>query len=107
MGVRYRAIIKRPDEVYGHVTNISTSLENLQKTVDGPIEVVPLVNGNVLIVNEEGKLRKLQRNFIMGKIPFHDVIVGTVIVIGAKGEEFVDTTLEFKTWKWLLELWGN
>lgn len=107
MSAKMRAIIKRPDEPYGHVTNISTTLENLQKTVEGPIEVVRLVDGNVLIVNEEGKLRQLQRNFIMGKIPFHDVIVGTVIVLGARGEEFSDCTMDFKTWKWLLELWGN
>ena len=37
---KIRAIIKRPDEKYGHVTNISPTLENLQKTVGGYIEPV-------------------------------------------------------------------
>ena len=100
---RIRAIIKRPDERFGHVTNISDSLENLQKTVDGPIETVSLMSGAVLIVNEEGKLRGLEPNF---RIP-GDLIVGTVAVLGTKGDEFTDCPIEFKTWKWLLEIWGN
>ena len=104
---KLRAIIKRPDERFGHVTNISDTLENLQKTVEGPIETVKLIDGAVLIVNEEGKLRNLERNFFMGRPPFGDVIVGTVAVLGTKGDEFCDCPLEFKTWKWLLEIWGN
>ena len=39
---RIKVIIKRPDEKYGHVTYISDSLENLQKTVGGPIEIVSI-----------------------------------------------------------------
>ena len=39
---KIKCIIKRPDEEYGHVTNISPRLENLQKTVEGYIETVPL-----------------------------------------------------------------
>ena len=104
---RIRAIIKRPDERFGHVTNISDTLENLQKTVEGPIETVSLMSGAVLIVNEEGKLRGLERNFYKGQRPFGDLIVGTCIVLGTKGDEFTDCPIEFKTWKWLLEIWGN
>ena len=29
-----RAIVKRPDEEYGHVTNVSDKLETLQKLLD-------------------------------------------------------------------------
>lgn len=32
---KIRAIIKRPDEEYGHVTNIANNLKNLQRTVGG------------------------------------------------------------------------
>lgn len=104
---KLRAIIKRPDERFGHVTNISDTLENLQKTVEGPIETVKLIDGAVLICNEEGKLRGLEKNFFMGRPPFGDVILGTVIVVGTQGDEFADCPIEFKTWKWLLEIWGN
>ena len=104
MNYKRRAILKRPDEKYGHVTNISTSLENLQKTVEGPIETVKLIDGAVMIRNKE---KSGERNFLMGQLPFGDVIVGTVVILGTKGDEFTDCPLEFKTWKWLLEIWGN
>ena len=104
---KIRAIIKRPDEKYGHVTNISPSLKNLQRIVDGPIETVPVVFGCVLICNEEGKLRGLQRNFYMGKVPFGDVIAGEVAIVGVDGEEFCDCPLSFDTWKFMLDKWRN
>lgn len=104
---KIRAIIKRPDEKYGHVTNISPSLTNLQRIVDGPIETVSFYPGCVLICNEEGKLRGLQRNFYMGTIPFGDVIVGEVAIVGVDGEEFCDCPLNFDTWKFMLDKWRN
>lgn len=93
MSVRYRAIVKRPDEKYGHVTNISTSLENLQKTVEGPIEVVRLPGGTDVMVHSKAGG---EHNF--------GPYCGTVVVLGARGEEFSDCTMDFKTWKWLMDL---
>ena len=104
---KIRCIIKRPDEKYGHVTNISTSLKNLQKIVDGPIETVSCGDGVVIICNEEGKLRGLQPNFRIGEGPFADVIVGDAIVIGVDGEDFCDVPISFDVWKRLLTQWGN
>lgn len=106
-GAKIRAIIKRPDERYGHVTNISCTLKNLQKTVEGPIETVPVYSGAVCICNEEGKLQRLQRNFRLGEWPYGDIIVGTAIIVGVDGEEFCDCPLDFATWKKLLGKWGN
>lgn len=40
MDAKIKVIIKRADEEYGHVTNISHRLENLQNTVGGYIETV-------------------------------------------------------------------
>ena len=37
---RIKAVVKRPDEKFGHMTNISNSLKNLQNTVGGYIETV-------------------------------------------------------------------
>lgn len=110
---KIRCIIKRPDEEFGHMTNISTTLENLQKTVEGYIECVTLhqfENGKrlVLICNEEGKLRGLDRNFIFavegGPI---DMIQGTAIIIGAEGEEFCDVPITLKIWKEMLSAWND
>lgn len=105
---RIKVIIKRPDEKYGHVTNISDSLENLQKTVGGPIEIVSIGGGAICICNEEGKIRGLEKNFIIGtKNIVIDRIVGTAIIAGSEGPELADCPLSFDTWKKLLENWGN
>lgn len=104
---KIRAIIKRPDERYGHVTNISASLKNLQKTVDGYIEAVRINSETVMLVNEEGKILDLPKNFHMGTFPFGDIIHGTVVLLGVDGEEFTDCPLDFQVWKALLSKWGN
>lgn len=93
--MKTKVIIKRPDEEYGHVCHISTTLKNLQNTVGGHIETVPAVLGAVIICNEEGKLLGLEPNMWY----YHDRLCGTIIVIGTQGEEFADCPIEFKQWK--------
>lgn len=109
MDYKRRVIIKRPDEEFGHVTNISTSLENLQRTVDGNIEMVTLSlhPRTVMICNEDGKLQGLERNFRYGYGHFHDVVVGTVIIAGVDGDDLADIPIDFNTWKTILKDWGN
>ena len=104
---KIKAIIKRPDEEYGHVTRISDSMGNLQRIVGGPIEVVPVGGGAICICNEEGKLRGLQRNFWIGVEPFADLIVGEAIIVGTSGSEFGDCPISSDIWKKLLKGWGN
>ena len=111
--MKYRAIVKRPDEEYGHVTHISTSLNNLQKTVGGYIEAVTIKTdfntGNlsefVVICNEEGKIQGLEHNcWIEG----HD-FVGTIIFMSVEDENFSDCLIDFKNWKIFMDLqkkWG-
>ena len=100
---KIKAIIKRPDEEFGHIANISCTLENLQKIVGGKIETLYLGRGTILIVNEEGKLMGLEPNF---RMPY-DVIVGTAIVVGQEGDDFGDVPITFQTWKIKLKEWGN
>lgn len=103
---KIRAIIKRPDEEYGHVAHISATLENLQKTVGGYIETVGLTECDVIIVNEEGKLQGLERNLRMyGDTVYSDTLVGTIIVLGTEGDEFADVKMDFKMWKSLVDKW--
>ena len=99
---KIRAIVKRPDEKYGHVCNISHTLSNLQNTVGGYIEAIPLTDGMVVICNEEGKLRGMEHNM---RLPWGDVLVGTIIICGADGDEFSNIPIEFKTWKKLVDEW--
>jgi len=103
---KIRAIVKRPDEQYGHMTNISASLENLQRIVGGPIKTC--TRGDIVIIcNEEGELRHLPKNFYAGTFPFIDVFVGTVIVVGLGEEDFTDIPITFAAWKKILNGWGN
>lgn len=93
--MKIRAIVKRPDEAFGHMTNISCSLENLQRLVGGYIEVVDLGPGLAILCNEEGKIQRLTPNMHLGS----DVLVGDIVIIGTKGEEFCDIPISFATWK--------
>ena len=116
MAKKIKCIVKRPDEQFGHMTWVSDSLENLQKTVGGYIETIALDNGVVLICNEEGKLRDMPYNFtrrkLIGSNAFANLygqfpIFGTVIACGADGDEFADIPIDFNEWKALLCEWGN
>ena len=100
---KIKVIIKRPDEKIGHVCYISDTLENLQKTVGGYIEVVPIDEKNVLICNEEGKLKNQPFNLEMP----YDTIVGDVIICGVNGAEFGDIQMTRKEWAQKLKEWGN
>ena len=59
-------------------------LEELQKIVEGYIEIVRLDNGKLMVVNEEGKLAGLPFNeiatAIYQKYRGFDCIVGNVII---------------------------
>jgi hypothetical protein len=100
---KIKVIVKRADEKIGHVTSISDSLENLQKTVHGYIQAVPLGDGLVMVCNEEGKIQWLPPNMM---IP-GDYVVGDIIICGVDGEEFCDVPISFSEWKKMLIRWGN
>ena len=118
MSKKIKCIVKRPDEQFGHMTWVSDSLENLQKTVGGYIETVTLDNGVVLICNEEGRLRNMPYNFTLRflhdfnptdavEVRPYQMIFGTVIACGVDGDVFADIPIDFNEWKSLLCEWGN
>lgn len=96
---KIRAIVKRPDEKIGHVTNISDSLENLQRTVGGYIETVTIITEEpkvVIICNEEGRILNLPYNCTISGIDFY----GDIIAVGVSGDEFADlpAAITLKLW---------
>lgn len=100
-----RAIIKRYDENYGHVCNISNRLEQMQKHVDGYIEAVTLTYPGkgkyVILCDEEGRLKGKPYNCTIDGYAF----VGDIVVLGVdsvSGEDFEDCPLSMKEWKALL-----
>lgn len=98
MADKIKVIVKRPDEKYGHVTHISNTLENLQKTVDGYIETLTMP-GYVLILNEEGRLDDSPFNCHVAGFN----LFGTIIVAGVKGDEFADVQIGFDQWKEIID----
>lgn len=93
-GDKLRAIMKRPDSNW-YVTNISNTLNNLQRTVGGYIETITLAEDCVIIVNEEGLLQGLPYCCTVAGLD----LVGTVIVLGVDGEDFDDCTISLADWK--------
>lgn len=74
--------------------DIDNTLEALQEAVDGYIEVLTLVpNQAVMIVNEEGRLRRLYPNILASAIAGTQ-IVGNALIVGVDDEEFTDIPLE-------------
>ena len=98
MDKKIKVIIKRPDEKLGHMTWISNTLENLQRTVEGYIEAVDF-GDMIIICNEEGRLKKLPYNCKIGRTSF----VGTIIAVGSDGEEFADVPIDMTVWKFLIK----
>lgn len=87
--MKIKAVVKEPHKA-PYVREIENELEPFREIVGGYIQVVPVpgVPGAVLVCNEEGKLNGLEPNLFMNQ----DIIVGTVIAAGVKGEDFVSLT---------------
>lgn len=110
MSIRESVFVKRPDSALYHV-NVSLSLQNLQKFVDGYIEIVPIGryrdNDVVMICNEEGKIRgSFERNFWWDdeSSGILDCIYGNVLFCRRDGEDIKGLYTEFKAFKaWLHE----
>lgn len=101
MDKKISVIIKEPGKVPRHV-NISTTLENLQRTVGGYIETVTFATDACIICNEEGRLQGLPFCCRIFGVDF----VGTIIMIGVNGEDFTDWPLTFADTKKLYpQLW--
>ena len=73
------AVIKLPGEE-PEMREIENTLKALQGIVDGPIETVRLCKSIVIIVNEEGRIRGMERNSLG--------LVGPMVCVGHAGEEF-------------------
>ncbi len=69
---------------------ISNRLESLQNRVGGYIETVSVFRDVVMICNEEGKLKRMQPNFLYG----FDMIVGPVVFAGVDRDKLVSLTPE-------------
>jgi len=98
---KIRAIVKRADELVGHVVYISNTLENFQKIVGGYIETVTLPNDVVIICDEEGMLKGKPHNCIIlpNRTFIRQHFVGDIIAVGVDGDEFANVPIDLDIWK--------
>ena len=87
------AIIKRPGE-QPEERLIPNELREYQRRVGGYVEAVGLDGGAVLLCNEEGKLRGMPHNVTL---PGGEEIVGTAVIVGMDGDEFVSCPMRVST----------
>jgi hypothetical protein len=100
--MKIKVIIKKPEDEFGRLVEVENELEVFQSIVGGYIETMGYKN-LVIICNEEGKLRGLQPNVVLGR----DMLVGTIIVCGASGDEFSDIPIDFKKWEQIVNMSGT
>ena len=80
-----KAICKRPGEE-PETIEIENTLAALQAEVGGYIEAVTVSKDAAVICNEEGRILGLPDNGRFFGVDF----VGTVLIVGIKGDEFCD-----------------
>lgn len=80
-----KAIRKKPGKA-PEACEVENSLEALQAEVGGYIESFQFTSDCTLLINEDGKNLGLAPNlYVLGEL-----LVGTVLAVGVKGEEFCD-----------------
>ena len=80
-----KAIRKKPG-CEPELIDIDNTLKALQAEVGGYIETVTITSDAVIICNEEGRILGLPYNCRFVGVDF----VGTVLIVGTKGDEFCD-----------------
>lgn len=82
-----RVLYKQPGRMVRPML-IQNDLKRFQALVGGYIEPVNVLKDVVMIVNEEGKLKKMEPNFLYG----FDMIVGPAIFCRAERDKLVSLT---------------
>lgn len=80
-----KAICKKPG-CAPEIIEVGNTLKALQREVSGYIETVTIASDAVIICNEEGRILGLPDNCRVCGVDF----VGTVLIVGTKGDEFCD-----------------
>lgn len=83
-----KVVYKKPNEK-AYELEIENTLEKLQELVDGYIEIIPM-DDIYMIVNEEGRLRNLKPNILIGE----RWIVGNVVFALNKGDDEIHSLPE-------------
>ena len=75
---KIKVVVKKPGDTHGQIVEIDNRLEELQSIVEGYIEVFPLTEDILIILNEEGKLQDLKPNIFVSNGEGFELIVGNI-----------------------------
>lgn len=79
---KIKCVIQKPG-YFSDVVELENTLESFQNIVGGYMETLTMPYGLILMMNDEGKLKKLEPNV---EIDVSDIIVGTIVVTAADDE---------------------
>lgn len=84
-----------PEKRHFGFCRIENKLEEIQNQINGYIQVIPLKDNLVMVVDEEGKIKNKQKNELATTIfqyyvNTEDYIVGHALLICTNEEEFED-----------------
>jgi hypothetical protein len=77
--------------------DVHAELLALQHEVGGYIETVPLHDGAVMIVDEDGLLKQYSHNGIASLISKRHIF-GTALIVGTDGDDFEDVPEQYLEW---------
>lgn len=83
-----RILIKEPGKDPHTMVVPNNDIGVLQQLIDGYVEMVRITDGLVMLVDEDGLLKKKERNFHIASLD--DDIVGTAIFCGEDEDKFTD-----------------
>ena len=83
-----KVIVKRPNEKLEAI-EVGNELEKLQQLVGGYIETIPYKDNIIILLDEEGKLKDSEDNIVVSK---YGMLVGNIVFVGTKGEDFISLT---------------
>ena len=100
MSRKIRILVVEPNKE-PYQMKIEHTLRNLQKIVNGYIEIVELSPSVDLICNEEGKIKQLPLNRFID----YDIIAGTFFIAGHRDEETISLSRkQIKKYKEIFKL---
>lgn len=99
---KIKCVIQRPQLNYSEIINIDNNLNAFQQAVNGRVQVIPLFDDFVGVIDEEGKRKAKMFNLVL----HGDIIVGNIVVCKSDNEgSFVGLNVAeiAKVRRWLLE----
>lgn len=87
---KIKVVLQEPGEI-SRIVEVPNTLRAIQELVGGYIEVHPICNDLLIVMDEEGRFKGLPENVCCVQ---YGKIVGAVFVTAAAGEEFRSLTAE-------------